>query len=118
MKGTLEQEVSAMPFDRVVIVRPGLIVGERQEGRAVEGSLRALAKRLGAVSGGRLKDFWAQDADVIARAAVVAGVMAAEGRVPAAAAAATTSCGGGGKDGKVWVVDQKQILKLGKEGAA
>ena len=108
-----------MPFDRVVIVRPGLIVGERQEGRAVEGSLRALAKGLGAMSGGRLKDFWAQDADVIARAAVVAGVMAAEGRVPAAAAAAaTTSCGGVGKDGKVWVVDQKQILKLGKEGAA
>ena len=93
-----------MGFEKVVIVRPGLIVGERQEGRAVEGSLRALAKGLGAISGGHLKDFWAQDADVIARAAVTAGVMAVEGKAPT--------------DKKVWVVDQKEILRLGKNAAA
>ena len=94
-----------MDFDKVVIVRPGLIVGDRaQESRAVEASFRALAKGLGAVSGGHLKDFWAQDADVIAAAAVTAGIMAVKGKAPT--------------DEKVWVVDQKEILRLGKKKAA
>lgn len=34
----------------------------------------------GSWSGNRLKDFWAQDADVIAKAAVRAGVDCVEGR--------------------------------------
>ena len=105
MKGTLEKEVSEMKFDRVVIVRPGLIVGDRQqESRVVEASLRALAKGLGCISGGHLKDFWAQDADVIAAAAVTAGIMALEGKAPV--------------DNKVWVVNQTEILRLGKSTAA
>lgn len=94
-----------MKFSKVVIVRPGLIVGERQqESRAVEASFRALAKGLGYISGGHLKDFWAQDADVIAAAAVTAGIMAVEGKAPA--------------EDKVWVVDQKEILNLGKKKVA
>lgn len=32
------------------------------------------------LSGGRLKDFWAQDVDVIARAAIAAGMQCLEGK--------------------------------------
>jgi hypothetical protein len=45
-----------------------------------------------------LKDMWAQDADVIARAAVKSGVMALEGKAPS----------------KVWVLGQDDIVRLGK----
>lgn len=88
-----------MEFEHTVIVKPGLIVGERVESRPVEAMFRGAAKFLGAVSGGLLKDGWAQNADVIARAAVRAGLKAEE-----------TKAG----DLRVWEVDQKEILSLGR----
>lgn len=42
--------------------------------------LRKIANVFGAVSGNRLKDFWAQDAEVVAKAAVRAGLDAVEGK--------------------------------------
>jgi hypothetical protein len=58
-----------------------------------------LAEGLGAVSGGWLKDGWAQDADVIAHAAVAAGFEALD------------------KDSgtpKVWFVQQADVVRLGR----
>lgn len=55
---------------------------------------RSLAKSLGSVSNG-LKDFWAQDAEVIARAAVSAGLQGLE------------------KKGVV-VLEQSDIVRLGR----
>lgn len=97
MKGQLEEAVKALEFESTVIVRPGLIVGDRQESRPAEGVFRKIASGLGSVSP-LLKNFWAQDADVIAKAAVSAGLQGLEGE---------------GKKG-VTVLEQADIVRLGK----
>ncbi|KAI6814175.1 NAD dependent epimerase/dehydratase family protein-like protein [Hortaea werneckii] len=79
MKGQLEEAVKALDFEHCIILRPGLIVGERNESRMAEGVFRKIASAAGSVSNG-LKDFWAQDADVIGRAAVKAGMDCLEGK--------------------------------------
>lgn len=81
MKGQLEDAVKALDFDHVIIVRPGLIVGERasRDSRAAEFVLRKLAGVAGSISP-HLKDPWAQDAEVIAKAAIRAGLDCVEGK--------------------------------------
>ncbi|EKD15200.1 uncharacterized protein L3040_001569 [Drepanopeziza brunnea f. sp. 'multigermtubi'] len=97
MKGELEDAVKAMDFEHTVILRPGLLVGSRKETRLAEGLLNGLAKGLGAISGGVLKDFWAQDAEVVARAGVSAALQTLEGGKP-----------------KVWEVGMGDIVRLGR----
>ena len=87
MKGELDESVKAIDFEHTVLVRPGLIVGNREESRPAEAAARSIAKAAGAIHNG-LKDFWAQDADVIGKAAVSAGLSCFSGQAPA---------------GKVWV---------------
>ncbi len=81
MKGRLEDGVNALGFEHVVILRPGLIVGQRgsHDSRVAESVVRKVATLAGSVSDS-LKDFWAQDADVIAKAAVRAGLDCIEGK--------------------------------------
>lgn len=74
MKAELEEAVKALEFPHTVILKPGLLVGERRDSRPAEAVLRGVARVAGMVGGGLLKDFWAQDADVIGRAAVSAGL--------------------------------------------
>ncbi|EHA19775.1 hypothetical protein ASPNIDRAFT_56013, partial [Aspergillus niger ATCC 1015] len=100
MKGEIEEEVKAMGFDRTIILRPGLISGERQESRPAEAVMRGFAGLVGKIHSG-LKDGWAQDADVIAKAAVNAGVKALNGEVPAGSEV-------------VWVMYGKDIIQYGK----
>lgn len=97
MKGELEDAVKALDFEHVVVVRPGLIVGTRQETRTAEFVLRKIAGTAGAVSD-KLKDFWAQDDEVIARAAVKAGM----------------DCLDGKEKEKVKVLAQSDIIRLGR----
>jgi hypothetical protein len=97
MKAELEEAVTALGFEHTVILKPGLIVGSREDSRPPEAALRGVAKFMGAISGGLLKDWWAQDADVIGKAAVSAGLKALEGGAP-----------------KVWDVEQSEIVKLGR----
>ena len=101
MKAELEDAVKALGFQHTIIIKPGLLVGTRQDTRLGEGLFRGLAKILGAVSGGLLKDFWAQDVDVIGRAAVTAAMQ----------------CTNGEKEDSVWQIDQAEILRLGKSKA-
>ena len=96
MKGELEDAVTELGFERTVILRPGLIVGTREDSRPPEAALRKLANFMGSVSGGALKDFWAQDAEVIARAAVSAALQAEQ------------------RDEKVWMVGQSDVVRLGR----
>lgn len=96
MKGELEEAVKEIGFDTTVILRPGLLVGKREESRPAEAILRGVANGLGSLAHG-LKDFWAQDAEVVAKAAVSAGLQALEGGKP-----------------KVWVLGQSDIVKLGR----
>lgn len=60
--------------------------------------MRGIAKLMGAISTTYLKDPWAQDADIIAKAAVSAGLKCLEGKAP----------------GKVWEVNMKDIVTLGR----
>lgn len=96
MKGELEEAVKDIGFERTVIIRPGLLVGTREDSRPPEAGLRMVANFMGAVSGGVLKNFWAQDAEVVARAAVSAALQAEQ------------------REEKVWVVGQSDVIRLGK----
>ncbi|KAL1297794.1 hypothetical protein AAFC00_006329 [Neodothiora populina] len=99
MKGELEDAVRKLDFEHTVILRPGLIVGTREDSRPPEYAFRKIAGLFGAISSAWLKDPWAQDADVIAKAAVSAGLQ----------------CVGGTTDRKVWELTQSEIVKLGRD---
>lgn len=98
MKGELEDSVQALGFEHTVILRPGLIVGNREDSRPPEFVFRKIAGFMGSITSG-LKDFWAQDAEVIARAAVSAGVTALQSSE---------------KTPKVWTLGQSDIVRLGR----
>ena len=98
MKGELEDAVMALGFPHTVILRPGLIVGDRNDSRPAEAIFRGFAKGLRSLTPA-LTNFWAQDADGIARAAINAGVQCMEGK----------------KEAGVWEVGQGEIVTLGKE---
>ncbi|KAI4852292.1 hypothetical protein E4T44_01578 [Aureobasidium sp. EXF-8845] len=72
MKGELDEAVEQIGFEHVILLRPGLLVGTREDSRFGEFMGRSMATFSGKISGGLLKDPWAQDADVVARAAVSA----------------------------------------------
>jgi len=98
MKGEIEDDVKALGFERTVILRPGVISGTREESRPLEAGIRFIAAWAGKVHSS-LKDGWAQDADVIGKAAVNAGLKALEGDVPEGSE-------------KVWTIEGKSIIAL------
>lgn len=98
MKGELEEAVKKLDFEHTIILRPGLIVGERNDSRPPEFVLQKIAQFGGAISGGLLKDFWAQDASVIGRAAVNATLKTANGE----------------NKEKIWVIGQADVVRLGR----
>ncbi|KAE9964658.1 hypothetical protein BLS_008176 [Venturia inaequalis] len=98
MKGELEDAVKNIGFKHTVILKPGLLVGSREDSRPAEFALRKVADFFGAISANKLKDFWAQDGDVIARAAVHAGL----------------ECLNGKKEPGIWELSQADIVKLGR----
>ena len=97
MKGELEQAAKELGFPHLVILRPGLLVGERQDTRVAEAVLRKIATGLGGINHS-LTDFWAQDVKVIGRAAVSAMGQCVEGK----------------RAEGVWVMEQAEIVKLGR----
>lgn len=97
MKGELEEAVKELGFEKTVILRPGLILGGRDHLRAGEFAVQGVARLFGAVSGGWLSDGWAQDADVIAKAAVSGGLKALAGEGPASL-----------------TIGQSEIIRLGR----
>jgi hypothetical protein len=96
MKGQLEDDVEKLGFTHTIVLRPGLIVGARDDSRPAEAVLRKVANVMGSVSGGALKNFWAQDAEIIAKAAVSAAEKAEE------------------REPGLWVLGQADIVRLGK----
>ncbi|PVH98885.1 NAD dependent epimerase/dehydratase family protein-like protein [Periconia macrospinosa] len=98
MKGELEDKVQALGFKHTVILRPGLIMGSREESRPAEAVIRGIAGVLKSVSPS-LTNFWGQDAAVIARAAVNAGKL----------------CSDGEKEEGTWILGQGDIVTLGAE---
>ncbi|KAJ5316983.1 hypothetical protein PENANT_c030G03763 [Penicillium antarcticum] len=104
MKGEIEEDVKALGFECTVILRPGLIAGTRDESRPLEAGIRFFASWVGKLHSG-LKDGWAQESDVIGKAAVNAGLKALEGDVPAGSE-------------KVWTLAGSDIIKYGKEASS
>ncbi|KAL6238838.1 protein fmp52, mitochondrial [Aspergillus navahoensis] len=100
MKGEIEEGVKALGFERTVILRPGLIAGPREESRPAEAVVRFFAGVLGKVHSS-LKDGWAQESDIIGKAAVNAGLKALNGEVPAGSE-------------KVWYLYGGDIIQHGK----
>jgi len=98
MKGEIEEHIKEIDFDHTIIIRPGLIIGQRDESRFVEGILQGVASAFGKIHKS-LKEPWAQDADIIAKAAVSAAIKAEKGEL---------------KD-KVLVIGQKDIVQLGRK---
>ena len=96
MKGELEDSIKALDFEHTIILRPGLIVGDREDSRPAEFALRSIAQVFGHVG---LKDFWAQDADIIAKAAVSASLQALQDSA---------------SKPKVWTLGQSDIVRLGR----
>lgn len=97
MKGQLEDDVQALGFKHTIIVRPGLILGGRQDSRPAEFAIQSVAKLFRGVTP-KLTDFWAQEAATIARAAINAG----------------TQCLDGKREEGVWMLGQAEINALGK----
>jgi len=97
MKAELEDAVQSLDFPHTVILKPGLLVGTRSESRPAEAAIRGIAKGLRSISKS-LTDFWAQDADVIGKAAVAASVQCIEGK----------------REKGTWVISQSEIIRLGR----
>ncbi|KAJ9631765.1 Protein fmp52, mitochondrial [Taxawa tesnikishii (nom. ined.)] len=95
--GELEEDVKALGFEHTVILRPGVILGERTDSRPPEWVVRKIFGAAGSVSTS-LMDFFAQDALVIARAAVAAGLKCQEGKV----------------EERVWQLASSDIVRLGR----
>ncbi|KAJ9492881.1 hypothetical protein VN97_g384 [Penicillium thymicola] len=104
MKGEIEEDIKKLGFERMVILRPGLIAGTREESRPLEAGIRFIANWAGKLHSS-LKDGWAQEADIIGKAAVNAGLKALEGDVPEGSE-------------KVWTLFGNDIIKYGKEGSS
>lgn len=104
MKGEIEEDIKELGFEKMVILRPGLIAGTREESRPMEAAFRCVASFAGKLHSS-LKNGWAQEADDIARAAVNAGLKALEGDVPAGSE-------------KVWELGGSDIIRLGAESSS
>ncbi|KAH6618067.1 hypothetical protein B0J18DRAFT_270138 [Chaetomium sp. MPI-SDFR-AT-0129] len=98
MKQGVEDTVKELGFDTAIVLRPGMILGERevphQGGPLLTGSVKALGRWFGI----GVQDSLGQDAEVIARAAVHAAKIAEEGKAPE----------------KYWVLEQRDIVRLGR----
>ncbi|KAH8805288.1 hypothetical protein F5884DRAFT_443703 [Xylogone sp. PMI_703] len=99
MKGELEEAIEGLKFEHTVFINPGLIVGAREDSRPAEATMRGIAKFVGMISGGALTNGWSQDAEVIARAAVSAGMKCLEQQAQV---------------GEVRRVRQAEIIRLGQ----
>lgn len=106
MKGQLEEEVKKLGFEKTVIVRPGLILGDREKKRLGEEQAQWLVKGLRSLLPHGIVEKFAQDASVIARAAMRAGL---EDKVWEGRQLERT------EGGKVWVMAQHEIVELGTQ---
>ena len=108
MKGELERDILSLGFPRVAFIRPGVLVGSREQLRWFEAAGDLLGKGLRTVFGPAATDCWSQPGWWVARAATRAAIE--EQLWPAAVADGDDHAGS-----KVWAVTQADIVKLAKE---
>jgi len=80
VKADTEAALAGMPFRALHILRPGLLLGHRDEARPAEAVARALAPALNLLLQGPLRRYRAIDADRVGRAMVGAALEGVEGR--------------------------------------
>ncbi|OLN86154.1 Protein fmp-52, mitochondrial [Colletotrichum chlorophyti] len=97
MKNGVEDAIKEAGFDHGIILKPGVILGQREQGRAAESFFQSGVRALGFLNRG-LQDAIGQDAEVIARAAVHAAVLVEQGKAPAG----------------VWTIESSEIVRLGR----
>ncbi|KAL2017164.1 hypothetical protein VTK56DRAFT_2533 [Thermocarpiscus australiensis] len=98
MKIGVEDTVKQLGFETAVILRPGVILGEREVPQQGAQLFVSGARWLGRTLGQGVQDRLGQEAEVIARAAVHAARIAEEGKAPA----------------KYWVLEAADIVRLGR----
>ena len=84
-----------LEFEHTVIARPGLITGRREETRLAQGLIHEVAGDFGKINAHWLKDAWAWDAQIMAKAAVANASKAEQGEI---------------KD-KIWVMARRDIVE-------
>lgn len=98
MKRGVEDKIKELDFQQAIILRPGLIIGEREVPHQGGPLMMGLVGAVGRFLGQGVKDAIGQDAEVIARAAVHAARIADEGKAPE----------------KYWILEAKDIVRLGR----
>ncbi len=68
IKGEVERDIEQLGFNNLVIVRPSLLLGKREEKRFGEGIAKVIMKGIGFLMVGKLKKYKGIDACVVARA--------------------------------------------------
>ncbi|KAK4185558.1 protein FMP52, mitochondrial [Podospora australis] len=99
MKQGVEKTVRELGFQTAIILRPGFIMGQRETERMGEGLAVGAVRGLGRLLGLGFQDKFAQDAEVIGRAAVHAVRLTEEGKAPS----------------PVWILEQADIVRLGRD---
>ncbi len=74
VKGEAEAAVAALGFPRLVILRPSLLLGSRQESRPGEAVARAILPAINPLMAGPLRRYRAIDAAVVSTAMVAAAI--------------------------------------------
>ncbi|KAI0483480.1 NAD(P)-binding protein [Xylaria cf. heliscus] len=99
MKIGVEDAIQALDFKQAIILRPGFLIGEREVAHAGGPLFGALFRGVKTYLGQGAQDRFAQEDQVVARAAVNAALLAAEGKAPS----------------KYWVLEQSDIVRLGRD---
>ncbi|KAL6797194.1 major facilitator superfamily domain-containing protein [Trichoderma sp. SZMC 28013] len=95
MKRGVEKHIKELDFENAIILRPGMILGrETPKNEWLENIFHGMKK-----IGQGFQDKWAQDQTIIGRAAVAAVKMVEQGKAP----------------GKFWVLEQLDIVRLGRD---
>lgn len=96
MKQGVEDTIKSLDFEHAIIVRPGAILGERE---GTNQNRSTLIHSVISALPNMARDRLGQDADIIARAAVNAALLAKEGKAPS----------------KYWVLEQADVVRLGRD---
>ncbi|KAK0383619.1 hypothetical protein NLU13_9530 [Sarocladium strictum] len=96
MKIGVEDAIRDLGFEQAIILRPGALLGEREQHRAAESILQTVMRNLDSVG---LKDKMAVEGEVVGRAVAAALKTAGEGKAPE----------------KYWILENTDIVKLGRD---
>lgn len=95
MKNGVEDAIRDLGFEQAIVLRPGALLGDRDQHRAGDGIMQFTFRSLDYIG---LKDKLSVEGVEVGRAAATALKMAEEGKAPS----------------KYWTVEQPDIIRLGR----